>query len=269
MKNINLSIVLVCCLLFGACSSNNSQRQNVQTNPEKKETAPLIQKDEITIPAEGGIQLSANYFYIKEKKDNLQPLVILIHQFTLTKEQWSESFIDTLVNNGYKVLTYDIRGHGKSSKVKYDLNKLLTDEKEAPSDVDAVFAWAKSQKMSIDSARIGVMGTSIGGNLACYAGYYLGSKTTIAVSNSKESFEAFLRIDPRKMASLYKRLASVYLICGSKDDEHEKDARVIMKDYLMDPMELKVFDSDKHGKYLIEEHPEIYTLALNWFKKYL
>jgi dienelactone hydrolase len=268
MKNITLTIVLVCCLLLIDCSTNNSHKQNVQTT-EKKDTALVVQKDDITITAADGILLSANYFYNKDKKDNIQPLVVLIHQFRKSKEQWAQNFIDTLVNNGYKVLAYDIRGHGKSSKVKYDLEKLLSDEKEAPSDVDAVFTWAKSQKKSIDSSRIGVMGTSIGGNLACYAGYYLGSKTTIAVSNSKESFESFLRIDPRKMSSLYKRLASVYLICGSKDGDHEKDAKDIMKDYLMDPMELKVYDSDKHGINLIEQNPEIYTLALNWFKKNL
>lgn len=267
MKNIIFSIILVCCLLLIACSSNNSQKQNM-TETEKKDVA-VVKKDEITIPTADGLKLSVNYYYKQDKDEVLQPLVILIHQFTLSKEQWAQSFIDTLVNNGYKVLTYDIRGHGKSSKVNYKLEKLLTDEKEAPADVDAVFTWAKSRKKSIDSARIGVMGTSIGGNLACYAGYYLGSKTTIAVSNSKQGFETFLRIDPRKMASLYKRLASVFIICGSRDDQHEQGAKEIVRDYLSDPMELKVYDSDKHGKFLIEEYPEIYTLALNWFKKNL
>jgi len=241
----------------------------VQNNVEKKEKSSLVQKDEITINAADGKQISANYFYAQDKKNNVQPLVILIHQFKQTKEQWAQSFIDTLVNNGYKVLAYDIRGHGKSSKVDYDPVKLLTDPEQAPKDVDAVIAWARSQKSSIDSARIGAMGTSIGGNLACYAGHMRYTKTTITISNSKEGFEAFLGIDPRKMASLFPRVPSVFFICGSKDGQHEQDAKEMIKDYIFDPMELKVYDTDKHGMYLIEQYPEIYTLVLNWFKKNL
>jgi hypothetical protein len=32
---------------------------------------------------------------------------------------------------------------------------------------------------------------------------------------------------------------------------------------------MKVYDTDKHGKFLIEEKPEVNILILNWLKKYL
>jgi dienelactone hydrolase len=192
----------------------------------------------------------------------------LIHQFNQSKEQWKSDFIDSLIFNGYKVIAYDIRGHGKSSKVNYDLTKLLTDPNEAPADMDAVFGWTKKEK-GIDTSRIGTMGTSIGGNLAVYARLKLGAKTSIAVSNGKEGFEAFTGMDERMMSRMFPRITSVFMICGSKDGQHEQDAKFIMENFLDNPKELKVFDSDKHGKFLIEENPEINTLVINWFKKYL
>jgi dienelactone hydrolase len=266
MKRIFYIIILVCFVIFSACSSNNSTKNQVFENKEKDKASGL-QKDEITISTEDGINISANYFYAKDKKEQLQPLIILIHQFKQNKEQWAQSFIDTLVYNGYKVLAYDIRGHGSSTKVDYELTKLLSDQNEAPADLKAVFGWAKNENKSIDFAKIGVMGTSIGGNLGCYSSYYLNAKTVIAVSNSRSGYEALLGIDPRSMAAVYKRISSVFLICGNRDGEHEQDAKYMLENYLMEPVDLKVYDSDKHGKYLIEQYPEIYTLALNWFKK--
>jgi dienelactone hydrolase len=214
-------------------------------------------------------QVSANYFYSEGKKETPEPLVILIHQFMQTKEQWQQSFVDSLLVQGYKVLAYDIRGHGKSSKVAYELSKLLEDPDEAPNDIRGVFGWAKNQK-GIDTLRIAAIGTSIGGNVACYASFKLGAKTSVAISNGKETFEKFLNYDERAMSRPnIPRATSIFFICGSKDDDHEKGQRFMMDDFVNDPKDIKVFDSDKHGKDLIDEHPEIYTLILNWLKKNL
>ncbi|MGH2575357.1 MAG: alpha/beta hydrolase family protein, partial [Ignavibacteria bacterium] len=166
------------------------------------------------------------------------------------------------------VFPYDIRGHGNSSKVNYELSKLLSDPDEAPKDLKAIFSWAKTQK-GIDTSRISVIGTSIGGNLACYGKYFLGAKTIIGISNGRKGFESFIGIDERMMGRVFPRISSVLLICGSKDGNHEADHKYIMDNFVDEPKELKVYDSEKHGKYLLEEYPEIYTNLLNWLQKYL
>jgi pimeloyl-ACP methyl ester carboxylesterase len=263
-------------ILFSVISSFGcSTKQDTKTGASLRETEKRTDagsydyvKEEITITTDDNVNLSANYFYSEGMKESSQPLVVLIHQFRKNKEQWAVSFIDSLAGAGYKVLAYDIRGHGQSDKVNYELTDLLTDPNKAPVDVAGVFKWAKEQK-GIDSTRIGVMGTSIGGNLACYARYYLGAKTVISVSNNEEGFEKFLGIDPRAMGRVMKRISSVMFICGSKDGNHEQEEKYIMDNYIMEPMELKVYDSDEHGINLIREFPEIRTIALNWFKKYL
>lgn len=235
---------------------------NITSKQQKKE------KEEITLTTSDNVNLSANYYYFLDNKDISQPLVILIHQFHQAKEQWQDFFIDSLLNNGFKVMTYDIRGHGKSDKVNYDLTELLTDSEKAPKDVDAVYNWTKAQK-GIDTARIGVMGTSVGGNLGCYAKMKHYAKTIVTVSNSKETFFKFLDIDERAMGRVFPRITSVLMIQASGDGTHKQDGEYLMENYIDSPKELKVFESSKHGKYLIEQYPEIYNLSIEWFKKYL
>ncbi|HEY3250358.1 MAG TPA: alpha/beta fold hydrolase [Ignavibacteria bacterium] len=244
---------------------NNTKEVKETQNPDKKASST----DNIIIKTSDSKELSASYYYEQGKKDNSQPLVILVHQFKQNKEQWKIDFIDSLVVAGFKVLTYDIRGHGKSSNVEYDLTKILEDPDEAPNDIKAVFAWAKNEK-GIDTARIGVMGTSIGGNLACYAALNLNAKVIVSVSNGKETFERFTGYDERMMGRPYfPKFKNALFICGSKDGDHEQGIRWIADNFLEPPKEIKVYDSDKHGKALIDEFPEINELSINWFKKYL
>ena len=272
MKQAFFYIILFLFLLSVGCSSKQNTKTGASVNEnENTKEDPVknaVKKDEITITAPDGVKLSADYYYNESDKDSKQPLVVLIHQFKQNKEQWAESFIDSLVNSGYKVLAYDIRGHGESDKVNYPLTDLLTDPDKATKDVEGVFGWAKNQE-GVDTSRIGVIGTSIGGNLACYARGKLGAKTVISVSGSANGFEKFLGIDPRMMGRMMVRLKSFLFICGSKDGDHEKDDRYIMDNYIAEPMELKVYDSDKHGISLIREFPEIHSVMLSWLKKYL
>lgn len=237
-------------------------------NSSKVSTKTTVKKDEITIITPDEVNLSANYFYDEAGKMIMQPLVILIHQFRNNKEQWDESFIDSLVYAGYKVLAYDIRGHGESDKVNYPLTDLLTDPEKAPKDIDGIFGWVKKQE-GIDTSRIGAIGTSIGGNLACYAKYSWKAKTVISVSSNSDGFEKLLGINPLMMGRVIVRIKSVLFICGSKDGEHEKEEKYIIDNYITDPMELKVYNTDRHGISLIREFPETHSLMLSWLKKYL
>lgn len=272
MKQAIFYIILFIAVISLGCSSKQDTKTGASVNSTEKSTEKNLKKnvvkDEISLKASDGVQLSADYYYSESSKETAQPLVVLIHQFRQSKSQWSEDFIDSLITAGYKVLAYDIRGHGNSEKGNYDLAELLSDPDKAPKDIEGIFKWAKEQK-GIDSSRIAVIGTSIGGNLACFAKYNLGAKTIIAVSNGADGFEKLNGIDPRMMGRVIVRITNVLFITGSKDGEHEKDARYLMDNYIGDPKELTVIDSDKHGIFLIREHPAINSEILNWLKKYL
>lgn len=264
-----LSVLFLLTFLIVSCSSKQDTKKETAGSKKQGENKLLAGKDEITINTDDGKSLSAYFWYNDGQKETKQPLVILVHQFKQDKDQWPVFFTDSLLKNNYKVLAYDIRGHGKSSKVDYELSNLLSDANEAPADMRAVVKWARQQK-GIDSTRIAAVGTSIGGNLACFAKFVLATKVAVAISNSKSTFELFIGYDERMMGMrVMPRAANVLLICGSKDGEHEKDQKFIYDNFLVDPRDAKVYDSDKHGKFLLEEHPEIYSLILDWLRKYL
>lgn len=281
MKKTGLYFVLLISLLFLNCTSKSKVDRtpvpdsiNTKTDEQKQNTtagnrnSAENRNEEITLRTEDGKDISAGFFYSDGNKETPQPLVILIHQFMHSRQQWKKEFIDSLLEAGFKVLAYDIRGHGKSSKQNGDIEVLLSDREQAPNDLKAVFEWTKKEK-GIDTARIAAVGTSIGGNLALYAKFFLDAKLAVSISNSKQGFEAFTGYDERMMGRMVPRRSNVMLICGNKDGSSESDQKYIYDNFLFENCEMKVFDSDKHGMYLIEEHPEINTLILNRLKKYL
>jgi dienelactone hydrolase len=271
MSKLKIIILLVIPLFFINCSVKKNTNANLNTSgvkTEQKSPKQGFNRDNLTITTSDNITLSCTYSYEDGKKETTQPIIVLIHQFNQDKDQWPDSFTDKLINENYKVFTYDIRGHGSSSKVNFDLDKLLTSREEAPKDLIAVFEWLKQQR-GVDSTNIGVMGTSIGGNLACYARYYLGAKAVVSVSNSKDGYFAFMDIDERMMSKVFPRISNVLLICGKNDGNHAADEQYLIDNYIDKPKDIKVIDSDKHGIFLIQEHPEIYQDAIDWFKKFL
>jgi predicted alpha/beta-fold hydrolase len=274
MKKISKYLLLIL-ITFGSingfvCNSKDQLKtDSLKSNTIQNVTkSSEVKSNTFNISAEDGKSISCIYYFDEKDSITSQPLVILIHQFNQSKEQWTASFIDSLLAQKYKVLAYDIRGHGKSAKVNYELTKLLSDPDEAPKDLRAVFKWLHGAQ-GIDTTRIAAIGTSIGGNLACLAKYNYGAKTCCAISNSKDGFFTFLGISEITMNAAYRKLTSAYFICGNKDGDHESGQKYLMENYIDSPKEIKVFDSGKHGIFLMEEHPEIYSLILNWLKKEL
>jgi pimeloyl-ACP methyl ester carboxylesterase len=266
MKNIIFTLVIASLLIFTGC---NKDVQNSE-KPPKNENKVEIKKDKIELVTQDMIKLAADYYYYSDKKDSLQPLIILIHQFRSNKEQWDKSFIDSLLNKNYKVFAFDLRNHGESGKATVDLMELLSDREQAPNDVDAVMKWAFNLK-GIDTAKIGIVGTSIGGSLALYGRIFKGAKSVVAISSGKGTFQAFTGYDDRMMSSMRPilRTKNVMFICGTADNNYLEEEKSIYDNYLMDPREIIKFESDKHGKDLIAQHPEILTLIVNWFGKTL
>lgn len=261
MKKLLLILLLLSIVGCGKDVIEIEKKSEVNSNSSTK-------KEKIEIYTSDGIKISANYTYKADKIK--QPLVILIHQYRSDKEQWSQYFIDSLINKGFKVLAYDIRSHGESGKAKVEIDELLSNPEQAPKDIDAVVKWAKQQP-AIDSNRIAVVGTSIGGSLGIYARINQGVKSVVSVSSGKSTFEVFTGFDERKMSMSrpIPRIKNVMFICGNKDKNIAEEERNIYENYLDEPKELQVYESEKHGKFLIDEFPQINDLIINWLNKTL
>lgn len=266
MKQFIYIFAIASALFLASCNKNF---QNDVQKVDQKSKAD-IKSDKLEIITDDKIKIAADYYYFSDKRETKQPLIILIHQFRSSKEQWDKSFIDTLLNKNYKVLAYDIRSHGQSGQATVSQAELLENKEQAPKDVDAVLNWAYTQK-GIDSGKVGIVGTSIGGSLGIYAKIFKGVSSVVAVSSGKGTFQAFTGYDDRMMSSMRPilRTKNVMFICGTADGSYFEEEKGIYDNYLMEPRELSKFESGKHGKDLIEQYPEILKLITNWFNKTL
>ncbi len=264
MKTLIIAFIVLS-VSFAGC------RKEVKTDikDSNKTSAVNVVKDKIEFTTSDNIRIAGNFYYAAGTEKTGQPLIVLIHQFRSNKEQWPKDFTDSLVVKNYKVIAYDIRSHGESDKAKVKLEDLLTDPEQAPKDVDALLKWAHNNE-GIDTNKIGFAGTSIGGALGFY-GKVKGGKSVVMVSTGNLTFAPLTGYDERKMSMSRPllKVRSVLLIAGDKDGSHAMENKAIYDNFLDDPKETRFFDSDRHGKELIQQHPEIYSLILNWFGKTL
>ena len=255
-------IIFYLVLLFPLYSCSDKKE-----DAPKVEIKPKVMSEDVAFNTSDNKKINGTFFYSNTEVQKKSPLVVLVHQFMSDRKQWNRDFIDSLVNKKYKVITYDIRNHGESDKVVDDITDILRGKGNAKADLIAVFDWAK-KRPDFDSTRFAVVGTSIGGALALYSKYELGSKTAVCISVGKSTFEDITGMDMR-MGPTIRKTNSVLFICGDKDDKYPEDAKYIYNTYIDEPRDLRYFNSDKHGKDLINQNPEINKIILDWLGKYL
>jgi len=262
MKQVILFLLFISFFCGNGCSRQEIKDSVVTGN---KKISDVYKSETLSFLTSDNLNIKGAYYYSEGKTDISHALVVLIHQFRSDRSQWQKSFIDSLISKNYYVLAYDIRSHGESDKASVEKLELLKSPDQVTKDIEAVIKWAKSKK-NIDSSRIAVIGTSIGASIGIYARIFLGAKTVIGISGGKGTFEAFTGYDERSMtmSRIIPRFNSVLFICGEKDNDYAKEEKSILDNYAMEPMKLQLYASEKHGKELISQFPEINELMLKW-----
>jgi len=124
-----------------------------------------VPSEEVTLTASDGFSLAATWYAPTKPK---APAVVLIHMLSRDRSTWND-FAPKLLKGGYAVLSFDLRGHGQSTK---SAGRTVSVQSFKPADYQgmmldcaAAVAYVKKQK-SVDPARIGIVGASIGANVA-------------------------------------------------------------------------------------------------------
>ncbi len=219
----------------------------------------VVEKETFKFVTPDYFNIAADFYFDAASMQINQPCVVLVHQFYQTKEQW-RIFPQELVEVGYKVLAYDIRGHGGSDKIK-DMTILLSDPQQTPFDFDEAMSWLKEKK-GVDTNKLAVVGTSVGGCIACFANACYGEnvKTAVAISSSRECVLGFLKHKPGK-----RRMRSILYIAAKGDGTSAQDAEDLATKYTDPPTSVKVFDdAAENGVDLFNKRAEVKRLVIDW-----
>lgn len=99
-----------------------------------------------------------------------KPVAVLIHGVAAGKGEWT-AFSDELAAQGYGTLAFDLRGHGESvdgPKGRRTYESFRTEDfAAAQADLTAALRFLKGKRLP--AKRIGVIGGSLGANLAAHA----------------------------------------------------------------------------------------------------
>lgn len=219
---------------------------------------------EIEFTTTDNIKISATYQLPKNIKK--APAVILIHQGGSTREEWKELTLwNKLIENGYAILAYDVRLHGKSAKDEGSIYDLFNNSKRAPLDLKAAINFLKKDKR-IDKDRIGIIGASIGGNLAVVAaGLDDYNVKSVVVMSAKTS--AAQNLSGKKTLPTPKN--AFYI--ASKNEQ--KGARELWAKELYKKTtgtrKVTIAEGDKHGSFILRENKGLEKDIIKWIKETL
>jgi dienelactone hydrolase len=203
------------------------------------------------------------------KGDLAAPGIILLHQRGRDKSSWG-SLPSELVAEGYAVIAIDLRGHGQTLDPvgrPIVLDSLTDSEYQAMlNDVAAAHAYFAAQK-GVDAERIGIIGASIGANLALiYAAHDRRVRTVVALSpglnyRSLQPLPAMDGLDKRPL-----------FLIAAKGDKPSADCVLALQKAAMKeaPITVREFDGRDHGTDLLKSQTGLDSTIVNgWLLNYL
>jgi pimeloyl-ACP methyl ester carboxylesterase len=170
------------------------------SSDDKEETDPAeVVVSDITFETSDGITISGQLRVPAARPGTKLPTVILIHQGGRTHAEW-DPFLPAFSAAGYATLAYDIRGHGASDGSFG--NSDFDNPDNAPKDVVAALAFLDTSPTT-DPDRIGIVGSSVGGNLACVASQKRWVKTAVNISGKTSAVRNLAAEDDLDLQSMF------------------------------------------------------------------
>lgn len=214
----------------------------------------------VTFQTADGVQIAATLVTAGASPAG-SPGVVLVHQYRQSMQQWGQ-YPERLAAAGYRVLAFDLRGHGASGPYARPIDQLLTDPQGAPRDVAAAFRYLADQG-GADPARIGVVGTSIGANLAVAAAIARLPATAVALSPRIPPTESLAQSPANGMTSVF------YLAAANDAGGQAADCRT-MHTATTEPRSLLIIPGvNSHGIELLTRHPEVEVAVRAWLDERL
>jgi pimeloyl-ACP methyl ester carboxylesterase len=223
-----------------------------------------IDKESVTLTTSDGVGISGYFVKGTAAKG---PAVVLLHMLNRNKEDWDpivEKYL--LPQTGFSFLAIDLRGHGGSTK-QGDRTLALEDFgaqdfNNMTRDVEAAVKWLKT-RAEVDPDKIGIIGASIGANLAfVYAAQDVTIKAVALLSLAADC--RGVRAD--KAITGY-GTRPIFFAVASEDLPAARDVALFQKTVL-GPEVTRAFDGNLQGTRMFVTYPLDRPLT-EFLKKYL
>ena len=211
----------------------------------------------VSLRTDDGVTLAATWY---EPSTRPGPAVILVHMLHQSRRQW-ESLGQRLSAEGIGALAIDLRGHGESASApaapgpQGEYGAMVLDVRAARRFL--------AQRGDVQQARVGVIGASIGANLAALEAAEDPSVASLALLSPSLDYRG-LRIE----AALRKVGRPVLLVAGDDDPYASRSARDLQKGG-GGPRELLVLKQAGHGMTMFARDAGLTGALLDWFRRTL
>ena len=221
---------------------------------------PSMEEDEVSITAireeieaSDGLILIGTY-YTPADSESPWPGVILLHMLWSDRSAWDE-YAYELAGNGFAVFALDMRGHGETGgEVNWDL---------AAEDIRLI--WDNlSEREEIDPARMGIVGASLGANMALVSGANEPEVRTVILLSPGLSYAG---VETTVAIKAYGE-RSVFIV-ASQEDTYAADSSEKLNELALGESKLEMYQDAGHGTFMLENQPELRGGIIDWLRDHL
>jgi dienelactone hydrolase len=186
------------------------------------------------------------------------PAVILVHMLHRTRHDW-DGVATLLADEGFGALSFDLRGHGDSQGAAPAEAAYQT----LAEDVAAARRFVASRP-DVAPARIGILGASLGANLAVLEAAQHPGIASLALLSASSDYRG-VRIE----APAKKFTGRVLFVCSDDDAYAQRSAKELTKGSRAGSRETLLLSHAGHGTAMLVHDPTLPRTLVDWFKRTL
>jgi pimeloyl-ACP methyl ester carboxylesterase len=217
---------------------------------------PSAASQRVSLRTDDGVTLAATWY---EPSPRPGPAVILVHMLQRSRRDW-EGVASRLASDGIGALAIDLRGHGESQGWAFGDPP---DYRGMVRDVAAARRFLLS-RTDVIPGRIGLVGASIGANLAALAAADDQTVRSVALLSASLDYRG-LRIEP----AVRKYGARPLLLVASDDDPYAGRSAKDLQKAGGGVRELLILNGAGHGTVMLGRDSDLGRRLVDWFHRTL
>ena len=262
--DVFFAFILACLTItpLGACGGRAKQPEGSAGPRDGAAGTPSASSEEVVLHAPDGFDVAGTY--VAATGEGRKPACLLVHMLGNDRSTWRE-FQTKLAEAGINSLAIDMRGHGEST-ADGTLDYRHFDEeqwKAVENDFRAGLDYLRIRP-DVDPAKLGIVGASIGANLAVIAA------ADEIVEGTANPLKFLVLLSPGVSYHGIAPLARgrdlghmpVLILSATEDQQSYRGALSLSQ--AARGGELRSFEGGDHGTNLFETYPELMDEIIQW-----